>query len=723
MQRTLQCLEHLRERALRAAPRPRAGGPGRQGRFRQLQIPVAEVVPGELVQGTGRIIEAVVGERALDRLDRAAEARADPAVGDRQLDGRAGRRGRALPEAHGDEARRIPQLVTEVAVTADARQVEADVAARGGDRGEGEAQRVGPMGRDAGWVLLASRALDRRRELRLHEPGGAFLQQLFERDAIDDVERIDHVALGLGHLVAVLIADEPGDVDVAERHVTHELQSHHHHARDPEEDDVEAGDQDVSWVEALERGGGVGPTERRERPQGRREPGIEHILVLAQGDARADAVLRAHLGFVAADVDVVIAVVPRRDAMPPPQLPAHAPVLDVAHPFEIGARPVLRHEAGATLLHGRDGRRGERGDLHVPLVGEIRLEHRTAAIAARHHQPVLVDALDESAGLELRQHALAGLEALESAETLRYGVGERGARREDVDQRQVVALADVVVVEIVRRCDLEAAGAEGRVDVVVGDHRHGAFRERHEHAFADEFLVARILRVYRHRGVPEYGLRARGRHHQLARAALERVAHVPQLPLLLLRLHLQVRQRREQHRIPVDQALAAVDQPFSVQPHEHLGHCARQPRVHGEALARPVDRISQAPHLGADGAAGLLLPLPHALEEGLAGKIGALHALGVQLPLDHHLRGDARVVGPGLPQGIAATHALVTGERVHERVREGMPHVQRAGHVRRRDHDAIGGAPAAGREPAVRLPALVDTPLDGLRRVHLFHLR
>jgi hypothetical protein len=41
-----------------------------------------------------------------------------------------------------------------------------------------------------------------------------------------------------------------------------------------------------------------------------------------------------------------------------------------------------------------------------------------------------------------------------------------------------------------------------------------------------------------------------------------------------------------------------------------------------------------------------------------------------------------------------------------------MPHVQAAGHVRRRDHDAVGRAVAAGGEPAILLPALVDTLLD-----------
>ena len=64
-----------------------------------------------------------------------------------------------------------------------------------------------------------------------------------------DVERIDHVALGLRHLVAVLVGDDRRQVDGAERHLPHEVQADHHHAGDPEEDDVGAGDEHVVRIE------------------------------------------------------------------------------------------------------------------------------------------------------------------------------------------------------------------------------------------------------------------------------------------------------------------------------------------------------------------------------------------------------------------------------------------------------------------------------------------
>ena len=187
-------------------------------------------------------------------------------------------------------------------------------------------------------ILLARGLLDRRRQLRLHQSRGALGDQRLEVDAVDDVERVDDVALGLGHLVAVLVADEAGDVDVAERHLAHELQAHHHHARDPEEDDVEAGDQhagrDRSVASsrralAASRASRTATAPRRTRCRARPRPGAARVLP-------GSWCLRAHLRLAAADVDVALRVVPGRDAMAPPQLAADAPVLDVAHPVEVG---------------------------------------------------------------------------------------------------------------------------------------------------------------------------------------------------------------------------------------------------------------------------------------------------------------------------------------------------------------------------------------------------
>src|SRR4029077_6150853 len=144
-----------------------------------------EVVIGELVQPRRGIVEAVFRESALDRGERAPEAGADPAVRDRELQLARRTAGAARTtlcrmgcrDALRDEARRVPQLVAEIAVAADARELETDLAARGGKRRESEAQCVGAMWRNALRVLPTRRLVDGRRELRLHQSARALGDQ------------------------------------------------------------------------------------------------------------------------------------------------------------------------------------------------------------------------------------------------------------------------------------------------------------------------------------------------------------------------------------------------------------------------------------------------------------------------------------------------------------------------------------------------------------------
>ncbi len=248
--------------------------------------------------------------------------------------------------------------------------------------------------------------------------------------------------------------------------------------------------------------------------------------------------------------------------MAPPELAADAPVLDVAHPLEVGLRPVAGHEADAAVFDGADRRLGERRGAHVPLVGEPGLQYRPRSVAARHRQRVRLDLLEQAERLEVGDHARARLEAVETAVGLRRGVGDACIGRQHVDQRQAVALADLVVVEVVGRRDLHAAAAEGRIDVIVGDDRDLAPGQRQAQGLAHEVPVALVLGVHRDRDVAEHGLRSRRRDDQVARAVGERIAQVPQRPGLGLGDDFEVGQRGVQHRIPVHEALAAIDQAF-----------------------------------------------------------------------------------------------------------------------------------------------------------------
>ena len=93
------------------------------------------------------------------------------------------------------------------------------------------------------------------------------------------------------------------------------------------------------------------------------------------------------------------------------------------------------------------------------------------------------------------------------------------------------------------------------------------------------------------------------------------------------------------------------------------------------------------------------------------------------LLLDHGLCRDARVVGAGQDERREAAHPVPAAQGVLDRVVERVAHVQAAGDVGRRDGDAVLGLARRrlGVKITVRLPLLVQTCLDPLRLVSLFH--
>mmetsp|Transcript_2264 Transcript_2264/g.6978 ORF Transcript_2264/g.6978 Transcript_2264/m.6978 type:complete len:363 (-) Transcript_2264:1436-2524(-) len=141
-----------------------------------------------------------------------------------------------------EKPRGVPQLVAEVAVLRDAVHRERHVLAGRHARHEGEPQRVGAV-------------------------------------LVDDVEGVDDVALRLRHFFVVLVSYEPVHVDDLERRLSGELQAHHDHSRDPEEQDVVARLETRRRVELVQVRGLFGPADRREGPEPRREPRVQHVAV------------------------------------------------------------------------------------------------------------------------------------------------------------------------------------------------------------------------------------------------------------------------------------------------------------------------------------------------------------------------------------------------------------------------------------------------------------
>ena len=601
-----------------------------EAEFDEFEVPVAELAPEELVDGVGGFVEAVVGEGVGDAVGDRAEAGEDPAgfegrgLGELERDGVvAGERDlvagfAAAVDVHLQEAGGVPDLVGEGAIAFGAGFVEGDVGAGRGLRGERETDGVGAVFRH-------------------------------------DLDGVDHVALGLGHLLAVGVADQGVDVDVTEGHrvgecalaavgvgdVQHEVAAEHDHAGDPEEEDVEAGDQELRGVEGGEVGSeGVGsvPAEDGEGEEAGGEPGVEDVGFLREVGARA---LGAGGGSFAGDVDLAAgAAVPGGDAMAPPELAGDAPVVDVGHPLVVGLGVHLGGELDGPCRVGgaADGGDGVGGDgvaagvgLLVdgeePLHGEARLNHGAGALRDGKGERVVLDGDEQAGGFEVGDDALAGFEAVEAV-IGRAVEMDAGLRVHDGGRGKVVALADGEVVGVVRGRDFDGAGAELGLGPVVGEDGDGAIwissrgAERKLEEFADEGGVALVGGVHGHGHVGEHGLGAGGGDDDGAGAVGERVADVVEMAGALFGFDFEVGDGGAEDGIPVDDVGAAVDEALLPEADEGFLDRDAEAVVHGEVLAGPVDARAEATHLVGDGRAVLLLPGPDAFGEGLAGEVG-----------------------------------------------------------------------------------------------------
>ena len=489
-----------------------------------------------------------------------------------------------------------------------------------------------------------------------------------------------------------------------ERHVVHELVTRHDHPGYPEEDDVRSGHEVVGWIIVCKVGVGlvVGVAghlrvEHGDGPQPAGEPGVQDVLVLLEVlglDGRIDG-LGSLEGFLEAILDNYLPIreIICRNPLTPPQLAADAPIACVLHPVTVGIAILVRDELDETVLDRGKGARRQLAHLEEPLGAQTRLNDGIGALAVSYRRGIVLNLLDIAGVLEHLDDLPAGLETVLAYQDL--GVfGQASAVVDDIDDREVVTQADLIVVSVMRRRDLEAAGTEIHLDIVVLDDGYLLVDERDKDFLALHPEMALVIGVDADGGIGHDGLRTRRGHHdvfvgRIAVTVGDEVAHVVEMALGVLVDDLVVTDGGVALRVPVDHSHSPVDPSLLVEIHEGVDDGLGELRLHGEAGAVPVAGSAELAQLLEYDASVLLLPLPGILEELLSGKrlLGDAHAL----ELGHNLvlGGDGSVVGTGDPAGVPAVHAGLADEHVVECIVEHMSHVQDAGDVRRRDHDGI----------------------------------
>ena len=209
----------------------------------QFNIPVTEIIPGEVINVISGCPQFKLIQVPAYIFNGTVEAVENPAVCQSKI-----RRVRnegflIIVQIHNGKLSGIPQLIGKVTVSFYLFIVETHIIAWCITGYQSEAQRIGAI-------------------------------------FINNFQRINAIAKGLGHLTALRVANQTMDKYVSERHFMHKFHGHEHHTGYPEEDDVIAGYQSTGWIPSLKYRSLFRPAHGGKRPECRREPGIKNIRIL-----------------------------------------------------------------------------------------------------------------------------------------------------------------------------------------------------------------------------------------------------------------------------------------------------------------------------------------------------------------------------------------------------------------------------------------------------------
>ena len=159
--------------------------------------------------------------------------------------------------------------------------------------------------------------------------------------------------------------------------------------------------------------------------------------------------------------------------MPPPQLTADTPVLDVLHPVAIGVLELRRVQADLVIHHRIEGGLSESLHLEEPLHRELGFDGDERTLGVSYLIRVGLDLLHQACSLEVEFDLLTYVKAIHTSISSPVFV-ERPIVVEDIDGLQLVLLTEHIVIDVVRRGDLQTACTKLNIYIFILDDRNGA---------------------------------------------------------------------------------------------------------------------------------------------------------------------------------------------------------------------------------------------------------
>ena len=201
--------------------------------------------------------------------------------------------------------------------------------------------------------------------------------------------------------------------------------------------------------------------------------------------------------------------------------------------------------------------------LQEPLHRQFRFDRHVRTLRETHLVLVSLYLLQKVSVTQVFLDLLADIETIH-AHVQAGGLAQRTVIVEYIDRRQIIFLAQHIVVYIVRRGHFQTARTKLYIHVIILDHRNLTAYQRNDHFLSSQMLVLRVVRVDTHRRISHNRLRTGSGDNGVSLLAYDLIAKIVQLTMLFLIDNLLIGQGRQRLRVPIHHTDTPVDQTFLI---------------------------------------------------------------------------------------------------------------------------------------------------------------
>ncbi len=260
---------------------------------------------------------------------------------------------------------------------------------------------------------------------------------------------------------------------------------------------------------------------------------------------------------------------------------------------------------------------------------------------------------------------------------------------EDINNRQLMSEANLVVINIVSRSNLQASCTKFRINITVKNKWYLTICHRDNNFFSFQMLVSDIIRMCTNSSISEYCFRTCSCDHYISFLSHYFVTDIIKFWFFICIINLFIWDRGHSLWIPVNHSYASVNKPLIKQIDKYFNYGIISFLIHREKRAVPVTWSAQPFKLFEDYTSMFMSPLPCMFQKLLTGKITFFNSFGFEFCNYFCFGSYWCMIGSRNPAGILPLHSCPSDQYILDSIVKHVTHVKYSCNVRWRNNNCI----------------------------------